>query len=124
MKRLILLYILLPLLVVVVAFGLSCLVDGGVLPQANAYVLYLFRLVAVLLSLASMVSVFTLLKDKSLWQILTLNLSALFIVLDYYLNISNPGSDNLLWLLPMIVVVYIVKYQAMSKKAELTENAE
>lgn len=111
MKRLTLPYFLLPLVIAAGALCLSCLVDDGGLLMSNAYVLYLFRLVAVLLSLASMVSAFTLLKEKPLWQMLTLNLSALLVILDYYLNVSNPGSDNLLWLLPMIVVVYVARYK-------------
>lgn len=124
MKRLTLPYFLLPLVIVAGALCLSCLVDDGGLLMSNAYVLYLFRLVAVLLSLASMVSAFTLLKEKPLWQMLTLNLSALLVILDYYLNVSNPGSDNLLWLLPMIVVVYVARYKAISNKINSLEIAE
>lgn len=124
MKRLTLPYFLLPLVIVAGALCLSCLVDDGGLLMSNAYVLYLFRLVAVLLSLASMVSAFTLLKEKPLWQMLTLNLSALLVILDYYLNVSNPGSDNLLWLLPMIVVVYVARYKAISNKTNSSEIAE
>lgn len=124
MKRLTLPYFLLPLVIVAGALCLSCLVDDGGLLISNAYVLYLFRLVAVLLSLASMVSAFTLLKEKPLWQMLTLNLSALLVILDYYLNVSNPGSDNLLWLLPMIVVVYVARYKAISNKTNSSEIAE
>ena len=124
MKRLALPYFLLPLVIVAGALCLSCLVDDGGLLMSNAYVLYLFRLVAVLLPLASMVSAFTLLKEKPLWQMLTLNLSALLVILDYYLNVSNPGSDNLLWLLPMIVVVYVARYKAISNKTNSSEIAE
>lgn len=124
MKRLTLPYFLLPLVIVAGALCLSCLVDDGGLLMSNAYVLYLFRLVAVLLSLASMVSAFTLLKEKPLWQMLTLNLSALLVILDYYLNVSNLGSDNLLWLLPMIVVVYVARYKAISNKTNSSEIAE
>ena len=124
MKRLTLPYFLLPLVIVAGALCLSCLVDDGGLLMSNAYVLYLFRLVAVLLSLASMVSAFTLLKEKPLWQMLTLNLSALLVILDYYLNVSNPGSDNLLWLLPMIVVVYVARYKVISNKTNSSEIAE
>ena len=124
MKRLTLPYFLLPLVIVAGALCLSCLVDDGGLLMSNAYVLYLFRLVAVLLSLASMVSAFTLLKEKPLWQMLTLNLSALLVILDYYLNVSSPGSDNLLWLLPMIVVVYVARYKAISNKTNSSEIAE
>ena len=124
MKRLTLPYFLLPLVIAAGALCLSCLVDDGGLLMSNAYVLYLFRLVAVLLSLASMVSAFTPLKEKPLWQMLTLNLSALLVILDYYLNVSNPGSDNLLWLLPMIVVVYVARYKAISNKTNSSEIAE
>ena len=124
MKRLTLPYFLLPLVIAAGALCLSCLVDDGGLLMSNAYVLYLFRLVAVLLSLASMVSAFTLLKEKPLWQMLTLNLSALLVILDYYLNVSNPGSDNLLWLLPMIVVVYVARYKAISNKTNSSEITE
>jgi hypothetical protein len=43
-------------------------------------------------------------------------------VIDYYLNLSMPGSDNLLWLLPMIVVVYVVRYKAVARAAAKQEE--
>jgi Fe2+ transport system protein B len=60
-----------------------------------------------------MVSPFTVFKDRLFIQIILLNASALSIILDYYMNISMPGSDNLLWFMPMIIVIYITRYRTL-----------
>ena len=88
--------------------------DVNWLAVLSASVLYIFRLFVVLLTLLSMVSPFTVFKDRLFIQIILLNASALSIILDYYMNISMPGSDNLLWFLPMIIVIYITRYRTLS----------
>ena len=55
-------------------------------------------------------------------QLLLLCISAFWVVIDYYLNLSMPGSDNLLWLLPMIMVVYVVRYKAVARAAAKQEE--
>lgn len=114
MNNLRLLYFAMPLTTVLCAFVLDMVSDAGAIPELSASVLYLFRMFVVLLSLASMVLPFTMLKDKLMAQLTLLDASAFLVILDYYLNISSPGSDNLLWFLPMIIVIYAVRYKAVS----------
>lgn len=114
MNNLRLLYFAMPLTTVLCAFALDMVADAGAIPELSASVLYLFRMFVVLLSLASMVLPFTMLKDKLMAQLILLDASAFLVILDYYLNISSPGSDNLLWFLPMIIVIYAVRYKAVS----------
>ena len=114
MNNLRLLYFAMPLTTVLWAFVLDMVADAGAIPELSASVLYLFRMFVVLLSLASMVLPFTMLKDKLMAQLTLLDASAFLVILDYYLNISSPGSDNLLWFLPMIIVIYAVRYKAVS----------
>lgn len=114
MKNLRLLYFIIPLLIILSSFAIDGVVDAGVMSILSASVLYIFRLFVVLLTLLSMVSPFTVFKDRLFIQIILLNASALSIILDYYMNISMPGSDNLLWFLPMIIVIYITRYRTLS----------
>ncbi|MEE0119398.1 MAG: hypothetical protein U0I09_07495 [Bacteroidaceae bacterium] len=114
MNNLRLLYFAMPLTTVLWAFVLDMVADAGAIPELSVSVLYLFRMFVVLLSLASMVLPFTMLKDKLMAQLTLLDASAFLVILDYYLNISSPGSDNLLWFLPMIIVIYAVRYKAVS----------
>ena len=114
MNNLRLLYFAMPLTTVLWAFVLDMVADAGAIPELSVSVLYLFRMFVVLLSLASMVLPFTILKDKLMAQLTLLDASAFLVILDYYLNISSPGSDNLLWFLPMIIVIYAVRYKAVS----------
>lgn len=114
MNNLRLLYFAMPLTMVLCAFVLDMVADAGAIPELSASVLYVFRMFVVLLSLASMVLPFTMLKDKLMAQLTLLDASAFLVILDYYLNISSPGSDNLLWFLPMIIVIYAVRYKAVS----------
>lgn len=88
--------------------------DKGMEITLSASVLYLFRMLVVLFSLGTMVGAFTVLKERLVSQLLLLCISAFWVVIDYYLNLSMPGSDNLLWLLPMIMVVYVVRYKAVA----------
>jgi hypothetical protein len=88
--------------------------DRGMETGLSASALYFFRMLVVLFSLGTMVGAFTVLKDRLVSQLLLLSISAFWVVIDYYLNLSMPGSDNLLWLLPMIVVVYVVRYKAVA----------
>lgn len=123
MKKKQTMYILMPLLTAALAIGLDCLVDTGVdfSFRMSASALYLFRLLVAIVPLASMVSVYTLQKEKPLHQIISLNLSALLVTVDYYANLGNAGSDNLLWLLPMIILVYLSRYRAILRKTTETK---
>ncbi len=115
MKQGFLLYLICPLIVALCAFLCEMDADNGP-TEANPSILFLLRGLTVLVSLASIVASFTIWKSKGRWITISLNVSALHIVLDYYLNLGNEGSDNLLWLLPMVMLAYIMKYKAATKE--------
>ena len=116
MKELRSIYFLLPLLTIVMVVVLELIACDGLYIEMSGMALYIFRLFVALFSIASLVAPFTnTFNKKLLLQLLTLDASAFFVILDYYLNISTPGSDNLLWLLPMILVVYVLRYKVVFK---------
>ncbi len=115
MKRGLLLYIVCPLIVALCAFLCEMDADNGWSSNLNASVLYLLRGLAVLISLTAIVASFTIWKERGRWITISLNVAALHIVLDYYLNLGNAGSDNLLWLLPMLALTYVIKYRVAIK---------
>lgn len=101
-----------PLFVGVCALLCEMGADSGWCDSADASMLYLLRVLTVLVVLAAIVSSFTIWKDKGGLIILSLNAAALMVVLDYYQNLGNDGSGNLLWLLPMLALVYVIKYRS------------
>ena len=113
MKRLRVVYILMPIVVIICALLMELLQNEGYNIVLAPYVAYIERLVVVLVALASMVCAFTSLKSKPIVLMLALNVAALMVICDYYVNIGNEGSDNLVWLLPMIGLVYITKYRSI-----------
>lgn len=116
MKRGLFLYISLPLVVGLCAFLCEVCLDSGWCIEANASILYMMRVLTVIVSLATIVSSFTIWKEKGLLIIAILNAAALLLVLDYYQNLGNEGSENLLWLLPMLVLVYLIKYKTVVRE--------
>lgn len=124
MKNLKILYFALPVWVILMCIPFEINAGKGLEVQLNANVLYIFRMLVVLFSLASMVSAFTILKERLMSQLVLLAISALWVVIDYYMNLCTPGSDNLLWLLPMIVVVYVVRYKAVSRATNKQKDRE
>ncbi|MBR6699874.1 MAG: hypothetical protein IKL71_07665 [Bacteroidaceae bacterium] len=122
MKNLKILYFALPVWVMLMCIPFEINADKGMEVQLNANVLYIFRMLVILFSLGSMVSAFTVLKDRLMSQLVLLAISSLWVVIDYYMNLSTPGSDNLLWLLPMIMLIYIIRYKAVSRVSDKTED--
>ena len=122
MKNLKILYFALPVWVILMCIPFEINADKGMEVQLNANVLYIFRMLVILFSLGSMVSAFTVLKDRLMSQLVLLAISSLWVVIDYYMNLSTPGSDNLLWLLPMIMLIYIIRYKAVSRVSDKTED--
>lgn len=122
MKNLKILYFALPVWVMLMCIPFEINADKGMEVQLNANVLYIFRMLVILFSLGSMVSAFTVLKDRLMSQLVLLAISSLWVVIDYYMNLSTPGSDNLLWLLPMIMLIYIIRYKAVSRVSSKTED--
>lgn len=115
MKYGLIFYIVCPLIVVLCAFLCEMGFDSGWCDYTNASMLYLLRVMTVLVSLAAIVSSFTIWKEKGGLIIISLNAAALMLVLDYYQNLDSEGSENLLWLLPMIGLVYLIKYKVAIK---------
>lgn len=122
MKKLKVLYFVLPLWIVLMCIPFEVNADRGIDVQLSASMLYFFRMFVVLFSLGSMVSAFTILKDKLVSQLVLLSVSAFWVVIDYYLNLSNPGSDNLLWLIPMIIALYAIRYKAVARTTPQQHN--
>lgn len=122
MKNLKILYFALPVWVMLMCIPFEINADKGMEVLLNANVLYIFRMLVILFSLGSMVSAFTVLKDRLMSQLVLLAISFLWVVIDYYMNLSTPGSDNLLWLLPMIMLIYIIRYKAVSRVSDKTED--
>ncbi len=122
MKKLKVLYFVLPLWIVLMCIPFEVNADRGIDVQLSASMLYFFRMFVVLFSLGSMVSAFTILKDKLVSQLVLLSVSAFWVVIDYYLNLSNPGSDNLLWLIPMIIALYAIKYKTVARTTTQQQN--
>ena len=122
MNKLKILYFALPVWIVLMCIPFEINADKGVEIVLGASVLYVFRMLVVLFSLGTMVGAFTVLKERLVSQLLLLCISAFWVVIDYYLNLSMPGSDNLLWLLPMIMVVYVVRYKAVARAAAKQEE--
>lgn len=124
MNKLKILYFALPVWIVLVCIPLEINADKGMETGLSASALYVFRILVVLFSLGTMVGAFTVLKDRLVSQLRLLSISAFLVVIDYYLNLSMPGSDNLLWLLPMIVVVYVVRYKAVARATNKQKDRE
>jgi hypothetical protein len=122
MKKLKILYFVLPLWIVLMCIPFEVNADRGIDVQLSASMLYFFRMFVVLFSLGSMVSAFTILKNKLVSQLVLLSVSAFWVVIDYYLNLSNPGSDNLLWLIPMIIALYAIKYKTVARTTTQQQN--
>ena len=122
MKKLKVLYFVLPLWIVLMCIPFEVNADRGIDVQLSASMLYFFRMFVVLFSLGSMVSAFTILKDKLVSQLVLLSVSPFWVVIDYYLNLSNPGSDNLLWLIPMIIALYAIKYKTVARTTTQQQN--
>lgn len=126
MKNYLILYIIYPIVPVLFALGFEFITDSGqlsILDYTTDYsTIYAIRLVTILATLASLVSVFTWLKNRPSLIMTVLIDSAIMILFDYYVNLGNPESNNLLWLLPMILIVYIAKYNAIVNGNKTSDN--
>lgn len=122
MNRIKILYIALPMLVMVCAFALEAIVDSGCDIALSATAQYFIGMIVAFVPLASIVSSFTICKDKPLMILALLNVSALLVIVEYYLNFGNEGSGNLLWLLPMVAVAYLMRYKAIVRPGQSKEE--
>lgn len=114
MNKRLLAYILVPLLIALLSLVLDLVVDAGCTLALSAVTLYMIRMVIIICSLASIVGAFSFFRKDAIRLFLSLGGCATLIVVDYFLNIGNAGSDNLLWLLPMVGVVYVLKYKTLT----------
>lgn len=122
MNRRKILYVALPILVIVCAFALETIVDSGLDIALGAMAQYYIGMIVAFVPLASIVSSFTICKDKPLMIMAMLNVSALLVIVEYYLNFGNEGSGNLLWLLPMVGIAYLMRYKAIVNPGEQKEE--
>lgn len=124
MNRTRIIYFLLPVLLVGLTLLLEYLTDGGMTLSVNASLLYVLRVIIILFSLTAIVGAFTKFRKDRVRLLAGLGTSAFLVVVDYYLNFDNPGSSNLLWLLPMLAVVYVLKYNAITCSSRPEEGPE
>lgn len=79
--------------------------------QGVASAVYISQLAVAAFALLAMWLNFNSLRDKAAWARITLTFAALLVILQYFFRFDT----NLLWLLPMIAVVYIFRYEALTR---------
>ncbi len=108
-------YIATPFFLALCSLLCEFIAENGYNPELDTTVLFLMRALTLLIALTSIVMCFTKWKDKSGAIITSLNGAAMMVALDYYMNWGNPDGDNILWCLPMITLVYLMKSKAATK---------
>ncbi len=78
--------------------------------ESNVTVSYISQLSAAAFALFSMWANFSPLKSRPTLAALSLSLSATLIIIQYFLRFDT----NILWLLPMIALVYIFRYDHLT----------
>ncbi len=85
--------------------------NGPLLSDYNATSLYILQLLIAAFALFVMWSNFNIWKQKPILSRITLTIAALFVIVQYFLNFDS----NLQWLLPMLAVVYIFRYDTLTR---------
>ena len=83
--------------------------NGTLLSNNNATSIYILQLLIAGFALFAMWSNFNLWKQKPFLSRMSLTTAALLVLVQYFLNFDT----NLLWLLPMLAVVYIFRYDTL-----------
>ncbi len=78
--------------------------------ESNVTAIYISQLSAAALALLSMWANFSPLKSRPTLAALSLSLSATLIIVHYFFRFDT----NILWLLPMIALVYIFRYDHLT----------
>jgi hypothetical protein len=115
-------YILAPVSILGFVFAMEYLTDAGLIPQLGYASLYAFRIIAILVTLGVLVACFSKFNKFPTIIVHTLSISALLILLDYYFNIGNADSENLLCFLPIIAIVYVAKYKIIVNNNKTSDN--
>ena len=110
------LYFILPIVAIIIVILIEMINDSNNIPIIDFSILYIVKIITVLVSLYSIFSSFTRFKNRPRSIMLWLFASSLLVIIDYYLSIGQDGSDNLLWLLPMTILVYAIKGKAILSK--------
>lgn len=111
-------YFSLPAIILLLSLVLELLADSGMTLAMNFTLHYIIRFIIILGTLASIVGAFTVSRRDGTRLFASLGGAALLIVMDYYLSLGQEDSDNLLWMLPMVVVVYVLKYKVIAGTLE------
>lgn len=77
----------------------------------NATFIYILQLIIAAFAMFAMWSNFNIWKHKPLYSRLSLTFAAILVVAQYFLRFDS----NLLWLLPMLAVVYIFRYDTLTR---------
>ena len=85
--------------------------NSTLLSNNNATSIYILQLLIAGFALFAMWSNFNLWKQKPFLSRMSLTTAALLVLVQYFLNFDT----NLLWLLPMLAVVYIFRYDTLTR---------
>lgn len=111
-------YFSLPAIILLLSLVLELLADSGMTLAMNFTLHYIIRFIIILCTLASIVGAFTVSRRDGTRLFASLGGAALLIVMDYYLSLGQEDCDNLLWMLPMVMVVYVLKYKVIAGTLE------
>lgn len=105
------------LLLTVLAFSLvfEFIEDSGLIPEFNALTLYIYRYASLIVSYLTIFGCFTFMKSKPVLMQILLFVSMLLVLGDYYLNFASDDRNNILVTLPLLLVMYVLKYKAIAK---------
>ena len=88
-------------------------INGTLLSDAryNATLIYILQLAIAAFAMFAMWSNFNIWKHRPMLSRLSLTAAAILVVAQYFLRFDS----NLLWLLPMLAVVYIFRYDTLTR---------
>ena len=105
------------LLLTVLAFSLvfEFIEDSGLIPEFNALTLYIYRYASLIVSYLTIFGCFNFMKSKPVLMQILLFVSMLLVLGDYYLNFASDDRNNILVTLPLLLVMYVLKYKTIAK---------
>ena len=86
--------------------------------------LYYIRMFTQLHSLGTILGAFTFFRNKHNFMVATVNLSCLYIAIDYFLHINMPDQSNLINNLYILLILYIWKFFIIIKSPDKEGNNE
>ena len=88
----------------------------------SAQELYYIRMFTQLHSLGTILGAFTFFRNRHDFMIATVNLSCLYIGIDYFLHINMPDQSNLINNLYILLILYIWKFFFIIKQQDKNNN--